>query len=450
MAKIIKIKKGLDIRMEGAAAKEYGQVSQAELIGFNPDDFYGMTPKPIAKVGDKVKVGTVLFVDKKNPSFKVVSPVSGELKAINRGERRKILDIVVQNDFQATAETLPAVNWNGNVDEIKAALSNAGMFAFFKQRPYDVVANPDETPRAIFISAFDKAPLAPDMNFILSQESGNFQAAVNVLAKIAPVYVGVDKNATWAESLQNAQVTCFDGNYPASNVGVQINQVAPINRGEVVWTVTPQEVVIMGRYITKGQLDFTKTVALVGENVVAPKYYKVVMGSPVSSLVKANISQGVSVRYIAGNPLSGTQTSAQSWLSPMVSRLTVLPEGDQTHELLGWIMPRFSMFSLNGSFLSGMCSCLRKNKTFHFDTRILGGERHMIMSGEYDKVFPMDIYPEFLIKAIIAGDIEKMEALGIYEVAPEDFAAAEFVCSSKMELQKIVRKGLDLLRKEMC
>jgi Na+-transporting NADH:ubiquinone oxidoreductase subunit A len=450
MAKIIKIKKGLDIRMEGAAAKEYGQVSQAELIGFNPDDFYGMTPKPIAKVGDKVKVGTVLFVDKKNPSFKVVSPVSGELKAINRGERRKILDIVVQNDFQATAETLPAVNWNGNVDEIKAALSNAGMFAFFKQRPYDVVANPDETPRAIFISAFDKAPLAPDMNFILSQESGNFQAAVNVLAKIAPVYVGVDKNATWAESLQNAQVTCFDGNYPASNVGVQINQVAPINRGEVVWTVTPQEVVIMGRYITKGQLDFTKTVALVGENVVAPKYYKVVMGSPVSSLVKANISQGVSVRYIAGNPLSGTQTSAQSWLSPMVSQLTVLPEGDQTHELLGWIMPRFSMFSLNGSFLSGMCSCLRKNKTFHFDTRILGGERHMIMSGEYDKVFPMDIYPEFLIKAIIAGDIEKMEALGIYEVAPEDFAAAEFVCSSKMELQKIVRKGLDLLRKEMC
>jgi Na+-transporting NADH:ubiquinone oxidoreductase subunit A len=450
MAKIIKIKKGLDIRMEGAAAKEYGQVSQAELIGFNPDDFYGMTPKPIAKVGDKVKVGTVLFVDKKNPSFKVVSPVSGELKAINRGERRKILDIVVQNDFQATAETLPAVNWNGNVDEIKAALSNAGMFAFFKQRPYDVVANPDETPRAIFISAFDKAPLAPDMNFILSQESGNFQAAVNVLSKIAPVYVGVDKNATWAESLQNAQVTCFDGNFPASNVGVQINQVAPINRGEVVWTVTPQEVVIMGRYITKGQLDFTKTVALVGENVVAPKYYKVVMGSPVSSLVKANISQGVSVRYIAGNPLSGTQTSAQSWLSPMVSQLTVLPEGDQTHELLGWIMPRFSMFSLNGSFLSGMCSCLRKNKTFHFDTRILGGERHMIMSGEYDKVFPMDIYPEFLIKAIIAGDIEKMEALGIYEVAPEDFAAAEFVCSSKMELQKIVRKGLDLLRKEMC
>lgn len=450
MAKIIKIKKGLDIRMEGVAAKEYGQVSQAEFIGFNPDDFYGMTPKPIAKVGDKVKVGTVLFVDKKNPSFKVVSPVSGELKAINRGERRKILDIVVQNDFQATAQTLPAVNWNGNVDEIKAALSNAGMFAFFKQRPYDVVANPDETPRAIFISAFDKAPLAPDMNFILSQESGNFQAAINVLAKIAPVYVGVDKNATWAESLQNATVTCFDGDYPASNVGVQINQVAPINRGEIVWTVTPQEVVIMGRYIAKGQLDFTKTVALVGENAVAPKYYKVVMGTPVSALTHANVSQGVAVRYIAGNPLSGTQTTPESWLNPMVSQLTLLTEGDQTHEMLGWIMPRFSMFSLNGSFLSGLCSCLRKNKTFRFDTRILGGERHMIMSGEYDKVFPMDIYPEFLIKAIIAGDIDKMEALGIYEVAPEDFAAAEFVCSSKMELQKIVRKGLDLLRKEMC
>jgi Na+-transporting NADH:ubiquinone oxidoreductase subunit A len=450
MAKIIKIKKGLDIRMHGVAAKQYGQVSQAELIGFNPDDFYGMTPKPIAKVGDKVQVGTVLFVDKKNPNFKVVSPVSGELKAINRGERRKILDIVVQNDFKATPAELPAVNWNGNVDEIKAALSNAGMFAFFKQRPYDVVANPDETPRAIFISAFDKAPLAPDMNFILSQESGNFQAAINVLAKIAPVYVGVDKDAKWADSLQNATVTCFDGAYPASNVGVQINHVAPINRGEMLWTVTPQEVAIMGRYITKGVLDFSKTVALVGENVVTPQYYKVTMGSPVSALTYANISKGVDVRFIAGNPLSGTQTTEQSWLNPTTSQLTVIEEGTNTHEMLGWIMPRLSKFSVSGSFLSGICSCIRNKMTFSFDTRVLGGERNMIMSGEYDKVFPMDIYPEFLIKAIIAGDIDKMEALGIYEVAPEDFAAAEFVCSSKMELQKIVRKGLDLLRKEMC
>ncbi len=450
MAKVIKTKKGLDIRMAGAAAKEYGQVSQGELIGFNPDDFYGMTPKPIAKVGDKVKVGTVLFVDKKNPSFKVVSPVSGELKAINRGERRKILDFVVQNDFQATKESLQPVNWNGSVEEIKAGLSEAGMFAFFKQRPYDVVANPDETPRAIFISAFDKAPLAPDMNFILSGEAANFQAAINVLAKIAPVYVGVDKNATWAASLQNAEVTCFEGSYPVSNVGVQINQVAPINRGEMVWTVTPQEVVIIGRYVAKGQLDFSKTVALVGECAAKPQYYKVTMGTSVASLTHANISNGVTTRIIAGNPLSGAQTTEQSWLNPLVSQLTVLPEGNDTHELLGWIMPRFNMFSVSGSFLSGMCACLRNKMTFKFDTRLLGGERHMIMSGEYDKVFPMDIYPEFLIKAIIAGDIDKMEALGIYEVAPEDFAAAEFVCSSKVELQKIVRKGLDLLRKEMC
>lgn len=450
MAKIIKTKKGLDIRMAGVAAKEYGQVSQKAFVGFNPDDFYGMTPKPIAKVGDKVEIGSVLFVDKKNPSFKVVSPVSGVVAAINRGERRKILDIVVENDFKATQAPLPTVNWAGSIDEIKEGLSNAGMFAFFKQRPYDVVANPADTPRAIFISAFDNAPLAPDMNFILSQEVANFQAAINVLAKIAPVYVGVDKNATWATGLQNATVTCFEGAYPASNVGVQINKVAPINRGEMVWTVTPQEVVIIGRYVAKGTLDFSKTVALVGENVVKPCYYKVTMGAPMASLVHANISQGVDSRIIAGNPLSGIQSAKESWLNPLVSQVTVLPEGDQTHEMLGWIMPRFSMFSLNGSFLSGMCSCLRKNMTFHFDTRVLGGERHMIMSGEYDKVFPMDIYPEFLIKAIIAGDIDQMEALGIYEVAPEDFAAAEFVCSSKMELQKIVRKGLDLLRKEMC
>lgn len=450
MANVIKTKKGLDIRMAGEAAKQYGQVSQAEFIGFNPDDFYGMTPKPIAKVGDKVNVGSVLFVDKKHPNFKVVSPVSGELVAINRGERRKILDIVVKNDCKATQANLPAANWNGSVEEIKAALSDAGMFAFFKQRPYDVVANPDDAPRAIFISAFDKAPLAADMNFILSQETAAFQAAINVLAKIAPVYVGVDNQAQWAEGLQNATVTCFEGAYPVSNVGVQINQVAPINRGEIVWTVTPQEVVIMGRYILKGILDFSKTIVLAGECVATPAYYKVTMGAPLTSLVYANLSNGVKSRIIAGNPLSGTQVTEQAWLNPMVSQVTVLPEGDDTHEMLGWMMPRFGMFSLNGSFLSGMCSCLRKKMTFRFDTRVLGGERHMIMSGEYDKVFPMDIYPEFLIKAIIAGDIDKMEALGIYEVAPEDFAAAEFVCSSKMELQKIVRKGLDLLRKEMC
>ena len=451
MADLIKIKQGLNIQMVGQAKEEYGRVSQSALIGFNPESFYGITPKPVAKVGDKVKVGSVLFIDKKNPDLKIVSPVSGELVAINRGERRKILDFVVQNDFKAEQAEIKPINLDGSAEEVKSSLSDAGFLAFFKQRPYDVCIAPTDTPRAIFISAFDKAPLAPNFNFILKDEISNFQAGINAISKIAPVYVGVEKGCAWAASLQNATVTQFEGDYPASNVGVQINKVAPINRGEVVWTIAPQEVAIIGRFVNKGKLDFTKTVAFCGENAATPAYYKVVMGSNVSAIAKANVLEGRKLRYIAGNPLSGTQVSADAWLNPFVSQLTVIPEGDDTHEMFGWIMPGIKKFSLNGSFLSGMlCSCLRNKFKFSFDARLQGGERHMIMSGEYDKVFPMDIYPEFLLKAIISGDIEKMEELGIYEVAPEDFAAAEFVCSSKVELQKIVRQGLDMLRKEMC
>lgn len=450
MADLIKIKQGLNIQMVGKAKEEYGRVSQSALIGFNPDSFYGIVPKPIAKIGDKVKVGTVLFVDKKNPAVKIVSPVSGELLAINRGERRKILDFVIQNDFKFEQEEIKAIDLNGSAEDIKSSLSDAGFLAFFKQRPYDVCITPSDTPKAIFISAFDKAPLAPDFDFILKDEVSNFQAGVNAISKIAPVHIGVEKGCQWASHLQNATVTEFQGDYPASNVGVQINKISPINRGEIVWTITPQEVAMIGRFVNKGKLDFTKTVVFCGECASEPAYYKVLMGSPVSSITKANVYGGINLRYIAGNPLSGAQTSEKEWLNPLVSQLTVIPEGDDTHELIGWIMPRFTKFSLNGSFVSGILSCFRNKFNFSFDARVLGGERHMIMSGEYDKVFPMDIYPEYLIKAIISGNIEKMEELGIYEVAPEDFAAAEFVCSSKMELQSIVRKGLDMLRKEMC
>ena len=449
MADVIKIKKGIDIRLAGEAAKVYAPASQAKLIGFNPDHFHGMVPKPAVKVGEPVKIGTVLFYDKNNPDLKVVSPVSGTLQAVNRGERRKILSIVVENDFKATQETVAAID-TSSADALKASLSNAGFLPFFKQRPYDVVVNPSDTPRAIFVSTFDKAPLAPDMEFILKDEMSDFQAGIDVLSKLAPVYVGIEAGSKLFSHIKNATVTAFSGSYPVSNVGVQINHIAPINKGETVWTITPQELVFVGRFANKGKLDFTKTVAFAGPFAANAAYYKVTVGTPVSAICAANISNGVKARVIAGNVLSGEKTDCDSYLNPFVSLVSVIAEGDETHEMLGWIMPRFDKYSVSGSFLSGLVPWLRKHKTFDFDTRILGGARHSIMSGEYDKVFPMDIYPEFLIKAIIAGDIDKMEALGIYEVVPEDFAAAEFVCSSKMELQKIVREGLDAMRKEMC
>ena len=254
MAGVIKLKKGLDIRLDGASELVYGRASQSEMIGFNPDDIYGMVPKPVLKPGDAVKIGTVLFVDKNHPNLKVVSPVSGELMAVNRGERRKILDIVVKNDFKMKQESIKAVDLNSSADEIKQSLSDAGMFAFIKQRPYDVMANPDDTPKAIFISTFDNAPLSPDFDFIFKNEQSDFQNGIDALSKIAPVYVGIKNGTTTFSHVKNATVTTFEGNYPSCNVGVQINKVNPINKGDIVWTITTQDVVCIGRFVGKGHL----------------------------------------------------------------------------------------------------------------------------------------------------------------------------------------------------
>lgn len=448
MADVIKLKKGLDIKLNGEADKAYRDASTPDTVALVPDDFYGMVPKPMLKPGDAVKVGTVLFIDKHHPDLKVVSPVSGEVSAINRGDRRKILEIVIKNDGKMTAENLEPVSSAASVEKIKQLLSDAGMFAFFKQRPYDVAINPADNPKAIFVSTFDKAPLAPDYDFVFADDVKNIQAAIDVLAKIAPVYVGVDKKSEIFKSLKNATVTIFDGKYPVSNVGVQINHTNPINKGEIVWTIALQELAYIGRY-AKGKLDFSKSVAITGPEVKTPSYYKMILGQPLSEVINSNKVDSDPVRVVAGNPLSGHQIEVESYLPPFCNQVTILRDGSDIHEFIGWMMPRFNKFSLNRTFFASFLTKICPNKTFDADTRIMGGHRNMIMSGEYDKVFPMDIYPEYLIKAIIAGNIDKMEALGIYEVVPEDFAAAEFACSSKMELQRIVREGLDMLRKEM-
>lgn len=450
MAKVIHLKKGLDIKLKGAPLEIIGKATQSELIGFVPEHFAGIIPKPVAKPGDKLKVGSVLFVDKNCPELRIVSPVSGELVAINRGERRKILDIVIKNDFKMEQEIFPTIDWkNASDKEVKQMLLSLGLFAFIKQRPYDIVANPNDQPKAIFISTFDTAPLAPDYTFILKDQVADFQAGITALSTLAPVSVGIKAGNGIFDGLKNATLHYFKGAHPAGNVGVQINNVNPVNKGEVVWTINPQEVLFIGRYVNKGTLDFSKLVASTGSEVTTPAYYPSIVGSPITPIVKANVSQGVSLRYISGNVLSGEKITENGFLNPFHSQISVIPEGDDNHELFGWIMPRWDKFSNSGTYFTKLVQFLNPKKTFEADARLLGGERHMIMSGEYDSVLPMDIYPEFLIKAIIANDIDKMEALGIYEIAPEDVALCEFVCSSKVPLQKIVREGLDMLRKEM-
>ena len=317
-----------------------------------------------------------------------------------------------------------------------------------RQRPYDVIATPSDSPRAIFVSTFDSKPLAVDFEIALKGNEEDFQVGLDALSRIAPVYMGVGANQKSAalSVAKNVTTTIFKGPHPAGNVGVQINHIAPVNKGEIVWTIGAEEVIFIGRFFNKGKIDFTRTIALAGSEVINPSYSKVVLGAQISTLVDSRLKDENPLRIIDGNVLTGKKTTADGFLGAFSTEITVIPEIKGGDEAFGWIAPRFSMFSTSRSYFSW----LMPRRSYTIDARIKGGERHMIMSNEYDKVFPMDIYPEYLIKAIITGNIDKMEQLGIYEVAPEDFALCEFVDSSKLELQRIVREGLDKLRAEMC
>ena len=448
MANVIKLRKGLDINLKGKAAEELVTVKEPGFYALVPDDFPGVTPKVVVQEQEYVMAGGPLFIDKNHPEVKFVSPVSGVVTSVERGARRKVMNIVVEaaaeQDYEEFGKQDVA---RMNADRVKELLLQSGMFAFIKQRPYDVIADPAVAPRAIFVSAFDSNPLAPEFEFALKGEEANFQTGLDALAKIAKTYLGISvkqKSAALTQA-KNVTITAFDGPNPAGNVGVQINRVAPVVKGETVWTIDPQAVIFIGRLMNTGRVDMTRTVAMTGSEVLKPAYTKLRVGALLTSVFAGNVTKDKELRYISGNVLTGKQVSPNGFLGAFHSQVSVIPEGNDIHEMLGWIMPRFNQFSVNHSYFSWLLG----KKEYTIDARIKGGERHMIMSGEYDKVFPMDILPEFLIKAIIAGDIDRMEALGIYEVAPEDFALCEFVDSSKLELQRIVRAGLDMLRAEM-
>ena len=440
MAKVIKLRKGLDINLKGKAALETTSVKCPGEYALVPDDFTGVKPKVVVKEGDNVLIGDALFVDKLHPEVKFVSPVSGTVSMVERGDRRKLLSIRVKSDGKQSARTFDTKQ------DIKALLLESGMFAFLRQRPYDVVANPEDKPKAIFVSAFNSMPLSQDFEYVLKGEEKAFQAGITALSKLAKVHLGVSARQTSAAltGATDCEVTVFDGPAPAGNVGVQINHVDPINKGEVVWTLGAEEVLFIGRLLTTGRVDLTRTVALAGSEVKKPCYAKMLVGQRLDTLLQGQVDLSAGIRIINGNVMTGVKTTAGGYLGAHATEVNVIPEGDHADEFMGWIMPRFGTFSTHRSYFSWLCG----KKDYVFDARVKGGERHMIMSGEYDKVFPMDIYAGYLIKAIITGDIDRQEALGIYEVAPEDFAIAEFVDSSKLELQRIVRQGLDILRKE--
>ncbi len=440
MANVIKLRKGLDVNLQGKARLAAESLPVAGEYALVPDAFCGMKPKVVVREGDTVRVGDALFVDKAHPEVAFVSPVSGKVSLVERGERRKVLSVRVAADGKQDAKVF------SEKDPLKL-LTESGLFAFFRQRPYDVVANPDDKPKAVFVTAFNSMPLAQDFEFALKGQEKEFQAGLTLLSKIATVHLGISSRQT-APALtaaKDAVVTVYDGPAPAGNVGVHINHVSPVNKGEVVWTLAGEEVIFIGRLALTGRVDLTRTIAVAGSEVREPRYVRALVGQSIDAILKGQTDAQKSLRIISGNPMVGTKVGRDGFLLAHSTEVTVIPEGDDVHEMLGWIAPRLKEFSTSRSYFSW----LRPKKTeYNLDARIKGGERHMIMSGEYDRVFPMDIYAGYLVKAIIAGDIDRQEALGIYEVAPEDFAIAEFVDSSKLELQRIVREGLDILRKE--
>ena len=445
MANVIKLRKGLNINLKGKAEMKRIQLKSNGQYALVPDDFEGVTPKVVVKEGDKVIAGDALFVNKQYPEVKFASPVSGTVREVVRGERRKVLCIKVDADAQQKyvdygKKDVTKMDGKAVVD----ALLEAGIFGYINQLPYAVSTNPSQMPKAVFVSALRDMPLAADFEFEVKGQEGDFQTGLTALSKIAKTYLGCGVHSSF-ENYQDVEVTIFDGPCPAGNVGVQVNHLNPVNKGEVVWTVEPTTVLFIGRLFNTGKVNLTRTIALCGSEVNAPAYADMLVGEELATLLSNSYDADHHVRIINGNVLTGKPTTKEGFLGAHTSEITVIPEGDDADEFAGWIMPRFRQFSVNRSYFSWFCG---KKKKYALDARVKGGERHMIMSGEYDKVLPMDIYGEYLIKAIITGDIDRQEALGIYEVSPEDFALAEFVDSSKLELQRIVREGLNILRKE--
>ena len=445
MSKTIKLCKGLDIKLQGAAEKVTTVLPLASSYAVSPLDFEGIVPKMLVKVGEAVKAGTPLFFNKNNASVVFTSPVSGTVTAVVRGEKRRILAVEIAADSTIAYEEFETLDVKSATrDQIVELLLKSGLWTLLIQRPYGIIANPADMPKSIFVSAFDSAPLAPDYGYALAGETEALQKGFEVLARLTDGKVHLGYNAEAATpAFTGVELHAFKGKHPAGNVGVQIHHIDPINKGEKVWTVGYADVAIIGRLFLNGKVDMTRTIAVTGSQVNAPAYVKVVAGAKLDTVLAGKVAVDAHARYISGNVLTGRNVGAEGYLGYYANQITVIPEGDD-YELLGWAMPRFNKFSVSRAYFSW----LFPNRKYNLDTNMNGEERAFVVTGLYEKYLPMDIYPMHLLKAIMAGDLDKMEALGIYEVVEEDFALCEFVDPSKTEMQQIIRNGINLMIKE--
>lgn len=448
MSTITTIKKGLDIKLVGEAEKTITEVL-AKQIAIKPTDFTGVFPKMLVKEGAKVKAGSPIFFDKYRDNIVFTSPVGGVVSEIKRGAKRKLLEIKIEVDSKAGFEDFGIADPNKlNKESVSEKLLKSGLWPLIKQRPFSTIANPDDQPKAIFVSGFDNGPLGPDYDFILHGKGEAFQTGLDVLAKLTEgkVHLNVHADNTKTKVLlnsKNVQLNQFRGKYPSGMLGPQIAAIDPINKGEVVWVVNPQDVVTIGQLFLTGKIDAEKIVAITGSEVLKPRYIKTTYGVQLKQILEDNVSD-VEKRYVSGNALTGTQVELDGHLGMYDSQITVLPEGKEAR-FIGWLTPNFDIFS----FYKTMFSWLTPGKKYKLNTNLNGGERAFVVTGKFEQVFPFDIYPMQLIKAVMAEDIDLMEQLGIYEVEAEDFALMEFISTSKIEIQSIIANGLEFLRKEL-
>ncbi len=445
MANTIRIKKGLNINLLGEPKKEISGIN-AGYYAIKPTDFIGVFPRLLVKAGDSVKAGTPLFIDKYRENIIFTSPVSGEIEEISRGDKRVLEEIRIKSGDKPEFEDFGKSDLSKiNREDIIEKLLKSGAWPMIRQRPYSIIANPADIPKGIYVSGFDTSPLAPDYSMIVKESTSDFQAGIDVLTKLAgsPLKLGLPGGKNDFPKVSNTDITYYEGPHPAGNVGVQIHHTSPINKGEIVWIVNPQDVVIIGRLFTKGIYDTSIIIPLCGSEVKDPKYYRTYKGVSIRAFIKNNITEN-NTRLISGNILTGAKIKQDGYLGFYHYQFTVIPEGNHS-EFLGWVMPGLDKFSFSKTFFSW----LTPNRKYRLDTNLHGGERAYVMTGQYEQVFPMDIYPMQLIKACLAENIDQMENLGIYEVDEEDFALVEYIDTSKTEIQQIIRKGLDLMRKEM-
>ena len=450
MSKEIRISKGLDIRLLGAATHSITDAIKSNFYALRPDDFHGVIPKLAVKVGAKLKAGETVFFDKANEAIKFVTPVSGEVIEIKRGEKRRILEVKIKADKKISYKTHKILSLkSAQADAIKALLLDSGCWPFIKQRPYDVIANLESQPKAIFISAHATAPLAVDYNFTLQGKEVELQAAVTALSKLTDgaVHVGVSKAANSPfYDLQDICIHNLSGPHPSGNVGTLINKIDPINKGETVWTIAPQDLVIIGELLLTGQFNAERTIAMVGSQIESPRYLKTRIGSEVATMIyDRGIQKDAHARIISGNVLCGKEVKPDGFLDFYSDVISVIPEGDD-YEFFGWNKPVFDKVSTSRALTF---SWLTPKKKYDLNTNTNGEHRAFVLTGSYEEVFPLDIFPMQILKACMYKDLDEMEALGMYEVAPEDFALTEFVCVSKQPHQKIIREGLDLMLKEI-